>query len=108
MLSCDSEKIEGVCYEPEPLLVLIGWAATVTGKGVVWQGNVGAIEEEDSDGSDSDVSKAFTVTSLRQDRRGEEEGEVVGNVEKATGICYVGCRKGCFVFVERTKVDWLQ
>ncbi|RWV80891.1 hypothetical protein GW17_00057758 [Ensete ventricosum] len=51
------------------------------GFAVFGEGNVGAIEEEDSDGSDSDVSKAFTVTSLRQDGRGEEEGEVVGNGE---------------------------
>ncbi|RWW37383.1 hypothetical protein BHE74_00057519 [Ensete ventricosum] len=91
MLSYDSEKREGVCHEPEPLLVLMGQATTAIGKGVVRQGSTGEVEEEDGDGSDSDVSKAFTVTLLKQDGRGEEEGDVVGNVEKAA----VGNGAGC-------------
>ncbi|RZS28289.1 hypothetical protein BHM03_00061857 [Ensete ventricosum] len=91
MLSYDSEKREGVCHEPEPLLVLMGQATTAIGKGVVRQGSTGEVEEEDGDGSDSDVSKAFTVTLLKQDGRGEEEGDMVDNVEKAA----VGNGAGC-------------
>ncbi|RRT72306.1 hypothetical protein B296_00017920 [Ensete ventricosum] len=62
MLSCDSERREGVCHEPKPLMVLMGWAVAATGKGAVQQGSAGVVEEEDGDGSDSDVSKAFTMT----------------------------------------------
>ncbi|RWV84672.1 hypothetical protein GW17_00053596, partial [Ensete ventricosum] len=61
----------------------MGRATTTIGKGVVRQGSTGEVEEEDGDGSDSDVSKAFIVTLLKQDGRGEEEGDVVDNVEKA-------------------------
>ncbi|RZS18791.1 hypothetical protein BHM03_00051118 [Ensete ventricosum] len=35
MLSCDSEKREGVCHKPEPLLVLMGRAAAATGEATV-------------------------------------------------------------------------
>ncbi|RRT34470.1 hypothetical protein B296_00048815 [Ensete ventricosum] len=66
MLSYDSEKSEGVCHEPEPLLVLMGWAAAATRKVTVWQGSTRVVDEEDGDESDSDVSKAFTVTLLSQ------------------------------------------
>ncbi|RWV81147.1 hypothetical protein GW17_00057459 [Ensete ventricosum] len=66
MLSCDSEKKEGVYHEPEPLLVLMGWATAATWKATVQQGSAGVVEEEDGDGSGSDVSKAVMVTSLRQ------------------------------------------
>ncbi|RWW45456.1 hypothetical protein BHE74_00048694 [Ensete ventricosum] len=69
MLSCDSEKSEGVCHEPEPLLVLMGWAAAATRKVTVWQGSTRAVEEEDCDESGSEVSKAFTVTLLSQGGR---------------------------------------
>ncbi|RRT57952.1 hypothetical protein B296_00017055 [Ensete ventricosum] len=42
MMSCDSEKREGVCHEPEPLLLLMGRAAAATGEVMVRQGsNVG-------------------------------------------------------------------
>ncbi|RRT36201.1 hypothetical protein B296_00025872, partial [Ensete ventricosum] len=69
---------------------------------------VAAIEEEDDDGSGSDVSKAFMVMSLRQDGRCKEERDVVSNVGKAACICYVRYRKGCSVYVEKTEVDRLQ
>ncbi|RRT34107.1 hypothetical protein B296_00037717 [Ensete ventricosum] len=85
----------------------MGRAATATGKGVVRQGSAGAVEEEDGDGSDSDVSKAFTVTSLKQGGRGKEERDVVGNVGKAASICCVRYRKGCSIFVKKTEVNRL-
>ncbi|RWV80173.1 hypothetical protein BHE74_00027806 [Ensete ventricosum] len=103
MLSCDNEKREGICHEPEPLLVLMGQAAAATGEVTVRQGNNGAVEEEDDDGFGSDVSKAFTVTSLRQC---DEETDVVSNVGKAIGILLCAMPKG-MLFVEKTEIDRL-